>query len=374
LPWYKLLFDERPKQKRKDLYDFEPELGSLSAAVKRRDPLIVLVGLRRTGKTSLLLTALNEISRPSVVVDLRALASQAYGTRKDLLQEFERALNSFLAKYRTITEKLVERLKKMKGVEVTSRGISLTWGGKERVDLVMLFSEIDRWASSQGEQALIAFDEAQELRKIAGVDVAKLLAYCYDHCRHVTSILTGSSIGLLYDFLGDRNPHAPLYGRSRTEIRIGRLTPDRAKDFLLQGFKQGKLRSDVHLIDRAVERLDGIIGWLTAFGATCLKEGLSETALDYCVETGKALAKREFENFLAGREAGRCRYVKIVRRLAKEASSWSAIKGSLEAREGRAINDRNLTELLTTLVKAGFVEKKGEQYQLADPILAETFG
>ena len=373
LPQGKLFFDERPKQKRKDLYDFESEFKELCAAIKRGDPLVVLVGLRRTGKTSLLLTALNEVSNPSVVLDLRALATQAYGTRKDLLLEFERALNSFLGKYRTIGQKLVERLKSLRGVQLTPQGIGLTWGGKGRVDLIRLFIEIDRWASSQDEQAIIAFDEAQELRRIAGVDVARLVAYCYDHCHNVTIVLTGSAIGLLYDFLGDRNPTAPLYGRSRTEISIGRLMSDKAKDFLFRGFKQAKLKTDERLIERAVERLDGVIGWLTMFGATCLKKGVSEAALDHCVETAKAVAKREFENFLVGREAGRRRYVRIVLYLAKGPSTWSTIKGSLEAQEGRAINDRNLGDLLTTLAKAGFVDKKDEQYQLTDPILAQAF-
>lgn len=368
-----MFFDERPKQRKKDLYDFDPELKSLRTAVKRRVPLVVLVGLRRTGKTSLLLTGLNEISVPSVVLDLRSLASQAYGTRKDLLLEFERGLNQFLSKYRSITQKLLDRLRNVKGVEVTSKGISLSWGGKEPLDLVMLFTEINRWATSQGEQAVIAFDEAQELRKIAGVDLAKLLAYCYDHYRNVTTVLTGSAIGLLYDFLGDGNPTAPLYGRSRTQIRVGRLAVDQAKDFLVQGFKQAKLKIDERLLDRAVERLDGVTGWLTTFGAVCLKEGVSEAALDHSVESGKAVAKREFDNFLVGREAGRRRYLRIARHLARGASSWSGIKGALEAQEGRAINDRNFGDLLTTLVKAGFVEKKGEAYKLTDPILAQAF-
>lgn len=368
-----MYFDERPKQTKEDLYDFESESRAFFAAIERRDPLVILVGLRRTGKTSLLLTTLNEISQPSAVLDLRAIASQAYVTRKDLLIEFERALNSFLGKHRTMAEKLVERLRHVKGVHIGPEGIRLSWGREERADLIKLFDEIDSWASSQSEQAIIAFDEAQELRKVAGVDVAKLLAYCYDHCRNITIILTGSAIGLLYEFLGNGDSSAALYGRSRTEIQIGRLSPDRAKDFLLRGFKQTKVKVDPRLIDQAVERLDGVIGWLTAFGATCLKTSMSKKALDQCVETAKAVAKREFENFLIGREAGRRRYLRIVRCLARGASTWSEVKGSLEAQEGRTINDRNLRDLLTALVNAGFVYKKDDQYLLTDSVLMEAF-
>jgi hypothetical protein len=42
--------------------------------------------------------------------------------------------------------------------------------------------------------------------------------------------------------------------------------------------------------------------------------------------------------------------------------------------EGKTANDRNVTELLTNLVKAGFVEKERESYTITDLMLAEAFG
>ena len=57
----KLLSDPRPKVSRRDLYDFDEELEALSKYLK--EPLTVVSGLRRTGKTSLVLTALNESDR-----------------------------------------------------------------------------------------------------------------------------------------------------------------------------------------------------------------------------------------------------------------------------------------------------------------------
>jgi AAA+ ATPase superfamily predicted ATPase len=64
-----LLSDPRPKVSRRDLYGFDEELGALSKYLK--EPLTVVSGLRRTGKTSLVLTALNESDRPYVFIDLR---------------------------------------------------------------------------------------------------------------------------------------------------------------------------------------------------------------------------------------------------------------------------------------------------------------
>jgi AAA+ ATPase superfamily predicted ATPase len=135
------------------------------------------------------------------------------------------------------------------------------------------------------------------------------------------------------------------------------------------------MKTEEGAMDAAVKRLDGIIGWLTLFGITSVKAGvISESAIDQTVEVGKSLVRQEFRNFLKGREVGAQRYEAIIQHLAgAHSSSWSTIKGALEAAEGRTINDRNITELLTNLVKAGFVEKEDESYSLTDQILAESF-
>ena len=64
-----MLFDPRPKERREDLYNFDEELNKLIKSFG--EPLIVVSGLRRTGKTSLILTALNISEKPFIYIDLR---------------------------------------------------------------------------------------------------------------------------------------------------------------------------------------------------------------------------------------------------------------------------------------------------------------
>lgn len=367
-----MYFDERPKSLRRDLYDREEELRQLDAALQRRDPLILIYGLRRAGKTSLLQTAMRDLDH-GIILDLRSLGTGAYATRKDLILALQKGINDFLSKRKTIRTKIIDTLKHVQGVQVGEMTVTFGWGGNESLDIGDLFGKLDRWALSNKSTITVAFDEAQELRKVAGMRMDKILAHIYDYCKNTSIVVTGSAMGLLYHFVGEEDPGAPLYGREKTEITLMQLESEQARDFLLKGFKQANKKIRDELIYDAVEKLDGIIGWLTMFGARCLKKGASMASLNEVVEQGSKLARMEFENFLQGREVARKRYEGIMRHLAKRPSTWSGIKGYLESREGRAMNDRKVTELVSTLVRASLVESGDARYTISDPLLAHSF-
>lgn len=367
-----MYFDERPKSLRKDLYNMEEELMQLRAALRRGDPLIIIYGLRRVGKTSLLQTAARGVEH-KIIFDLRTLGTGAYATKKDLIQILQRSINDFLSERKTVRSRIINALKHVQGVQAGKVGVTFGWGGNESLDIVDLFGKLDRWALSNKTSITIAFDEAQELRKVAGVRIDKILAHIYDYCRNTSIVVTGSAMGLLHDFVGGEDPESPLYGRSKTEIRLKPLDPEGAEDFLLRGFKQANKKPGDDLIHRAVEKLDGIIGWLTMFGARCLKKGASIASLDEVMEEGSKLARSEFKNFLKGREVARKRYEGIMNHLAKSPSTWSGIKGYLEAREGRSMNDRKVTELISALARTGLVERVDARYTISDPLLANSF-
>jgi len=61
--WFRcgtLLFVPTPKDSRKELFNRARELELLDESVARGDPLIVVTGIRRIGKASLLLSFLEE--------------------------------------------------------------------------------------------------------------------------------------------------------------------------------------------------------------------------------------------------------------------------------------------------------------------------
>ncbi|WP_148267295.1 AAA family ATPase [Thermococcus cleftensis] len=359
-------FDTRPKRRREDLYDREEELAEFERSIRSGNPLTVITGIRRLGKTSLLVVGLNELAVPYVLVDFRGVNPNS---RMDVYRRIESSVNAFLRENRDLWEELRRDLKNITGLRVLSFGVSFSWKD-ERTDLIALFRELEKY------DVVLAFDEVQYLRGPVGSEFAGIIAHLYDYS-DLRMVMTGSEVGLLHDYLGLDDPKAPLYGRYFHEISLHRFSPEQSREFLRIGFEQVGLTPSEELIDLAVERLDGIVGWLVLFGRKAMEKGLTENLVDNVFEEAKALAMEEFENFLSKRPAARKRYVEIMRAVASGRRTWEGIKEHLEMREGRSIADSVLARLLKALVDSSFLEKKREgrnvRYSIPDPILEECF-
>jgi len=356
-----LYFDERPKVRREDLYDREHELEELLNALTSREPLIVLKGIRRLGKTSLMRVALNEAELPHVIVDLRGVNPNS---RRELYLRFQAALNEYLSKNAPLFKRLKDRIRLIDGVKISGVGVSLSWKNPET-----LYSLI---SALESDGFVIAFDEVQEIRGPAGKELASLIAHFYDY-GETSFILTGSEIGLLYDFLGHEDPDAPLYGRVFHEIGLSRFSREQSIDFLYKGFEQVGIEPNGEVIEDAVSKLDGIVGWLVKFGALSLREGLSRKVVDRVLKEASKMALGELDRFLEKRPLARKRYLVILRAIAKGKNTWSELKRELEKAEKREITDATLARLLYALLKASFIEKEVEgrnvTYCIADPVL-----
>ncbi|MEM3656689.1 MAG: ATP-binding protein [Thermoprotei archaeon] len=183
----------------------------------------MIVGLRRRGKSSLLLTCLNESSRPSLIIDAGGFAQSPIISRADFYAAFERSLNQFVASQTRWAGRTPSVLQSIGGgVDIrlhTHFQHRLGRSPKEAAYLAGLFTSLGKVAESQKTKFVFAFDESQEFRRLAGYDLNKLLAHVYDYIPSVQLVLTGSQVVFPHEFLGVENPKAPLYGRVRVEIR-----------------------------------------------------------------------------------------------------------------------------------------------------------
>jgi len=353
-----MYFDPQPKVKRVDLFNRDAELKQFFDAVAYAS-LVVIIGPRRTGKTSFMNIALMESGFPYISLDLRGLSYNP--SRTDIVRRLETAFNKIDRKW---LNALCKALTKVKGFSILGNTISLDWG-KTGVDLTDLFDEINVWAQKQGTKFLAAFDEIQLIR--GDKQIPRLFAHIADNDHNITPVLTGSEVGLLFDFLGFDNAESPLYGRHYTEILMRNFDPKEAEAFLKAGFQQIKVSAPKEVIHYAIEKLDGIVGWLTLFGAECRDyRTCSKGLVDEVVHKGGKLARAEVLKLITLSN----RYGVVLNFLAKiGTASWAQIKAILEAREHRSLPNSTIANMLNTLVKTSLITKSNGQYQITDPLL-----
>ena len=72
-----MFLDPRPEITINDLFDKEKQKRLLSALTSKV-PLILLLGIRRVGKTSLLKAVLSELDKPYIFLDAKSLEEGSY--------------------------------------------------------------------------------------------------------------------------------------------------------------------------------------------------------------------------------------------------------------------------------------------------------
>lgn len=347
-----IFFDERPKETRENLYDRDEELSLLQSAIS--EPIVLLTGIRRIGKTSILKVFLNNINLPYALIDARISLSSyraLYTIFSDILSQINRkkSIKSILQHFR--------------GISILGVNISLSWDPEERASISQILDKINETG-----RVIIAFDEAQNLRGKLSNEILSILAHCYDYCKNITFILTGSEIGLLYDFLKIEDPSSPLYGRHLEEVRVNKFDSKKSLDFLKKGFEQARITAPDEILEYAVDKLDGIVGWLTEFGHRCLKvKAVEKSVVDDILELAMKTTVEELSHFSK-------EYIIIVEAIARGFTRWSEIKKYFEDKKKRIIYDAELRRYLTILEKRGYVIKTDRgKYELADPVIKSAF-
>ncbi|PSN85755.1 hypothetical protein B9Q11_00530 [Candidatus Marsarchaeota G2 archaeon ECH_B_SAG-F08] len=336
-------FSLNVKTQRKDLYDREEELAFLEKSVEL--PITVVTGIRRVGKSSVVSVFLSD--KPGMLVDLRETGPNP--SARELFKRFEKALNS--SRIKRLWQFLSERIR---GISVGPFGVVFERGVEQSMTLSALFDLFEDYASSERVVFTIALDEVQEARGYKRLQAA--IAHSYDYNKHVRFVLTGSQVGLLEDFLGERDPSAYLFGRAVSRVEVKRLSKERSLDFLNKGFYACGVDPPKEL-EKVVEALDGIVGWLAHYGNYKLK-GLSTKEI---IKNAAMLELEEVKK-LRGKY-----YLPILQSLAQGSASWSYIFRFVRANVDTS--ERQFNEALKQLVKYGFVEKNKEGYSIADPVL-----
>ena len=226
--------------------------------------MVVVFGIRRIGKLSLVKVALREAGLPYVLVDVRNIYySENMVTIPYLIRYLVDGFKKHMRWYERLGFNLKEALRRIRKIHVKNYEIEVE--PTARISLTELFSEINLWCSRHGMRFVFVFDEAQYLR-FSNVRYDGILAWAVDNLSSITFILTGSEVVVLREFLRVNDPKAPLFGRYRREIYVDRFAREQSIDFLKKGFRELNLEPDNSELEEAVETFDGLVGWLTYYG------------------------------------------------------------------------------------------------------------
>jgi hypothetical protein len=350
-----MLFDPEPKKRKKDFYNREDELRELLKSIEN-EKLVVIQGIRRLGKSSLLNVALGESKHPFIKLDLR----EVYFTHGSVSKfHLYRAFSQELSRL-SKTHRLASWLEKVKGIKIAGFEIELDWREKG-VPLADIFRAVDRWASARKEKIVIALDEAQYLRLAGRARYDGLLAWAVDNLNNLVFVLTGSQVGVLDDFLGTENPTSPLYGRYVKVIKLERLSREQAMDFLERGFEEAGVKHPNP--EEVINSLDGLIGWLTLYGHAYVSE--EKVELKRFLNAAAKLALEEMGKILRWSD----RYRMVLKAVANGAVTWSDVREKVTMSAG-PISKSEITYLLVNLVRYGYLERRGNgSFTIPDPVV-----
>lgn len=367
------LFDPGPIRNRSLLFGRDTDYKKLETAINDNSRLIVIVGLRRVGKTSLIKSLVATGSYYYIYVDLRETGVDEELTKHEIMDFFRIALEKFLEN--NVDKTLLSALNKVQGIKIGGHAYGI--GGNvtiqkfdhDKLNLSELFTRLNDWATKKNKNILLIVDEAHEFSKVKNFNMAKIFAGVYDNYHSIKIILTGSEISLLYKFLDVDNDSSVLYHRELNEIPLKSFDHALSKQFLTTGFQDegmGPLLSEqLSIIDEAAEILRGRVGWLSQFGSACVKDGKCITKEKLYEIRDKIIptVKKELNTFL--KIKNRENYQTIIEYLANSDSNYYFIE--------YFVNRSSTKNCVADLLKNNFIQKDHDGiYSISDPILKYT--
>ena len=319
------LFDPYPKSKREDFFDNEELINEVEKLLEGKFwPLIL--GPKRTGKTSVLKIVANELG--GVYIDASGIKT---------LRELGDSLVNSLQTRVQVDLKVVK-------VEIYKRPVR---GLKE------LLGKLG--------DSVILIDEVQNL---ASPWFASLLSTAYN-TSGVRFAFTGSMIGLAKTLAGQgtgKKVGKSFKGRPIVEVEASPFDEVKSREFLRTGADLCNVSMQDSEIEDAAEAYRGIQGWLTYYGNFRALGYSHDRAKEMVFRTAKGIILEELKA-LSELQRTIMRALSLV-----EGAGWSDLKALTESLMRRELQDWTFDHALKQLVNARLVRKEGNKYSVIDPM------
>ncbi len=336
-------FDQRPRKDPKALFGRGMEISRVVRAFEANS-WVAILGPRMVGKTSLAIAGSHMFSEKNgynvVFVDLRNSTTSRQATERILSRLPESIINR-VAKY-------------LSGVSLGAGGLS----GSIRLRQHASASRALEDALFELDRTILILDEIQNI--VQGVvPFMRALATAFNENDTLLVVFTGSYAGVLRK-LFETSPRDEPYGRPPIQITVSPWPEFTALDFLKRGLTECGVGYTDNELGMVLWKLGTLPGWLNLYGLRrCLGDS-HEEALSSVFSMGIKDARRELENFIAGRTP------KV--RTALKMLSYGATWGELLRKT--AMSKETLSRLLDALMNELFIVAKDEVgvYRISDPL------
>jgi AAA+ ATPase superfamily predicted ATPase len=359
--------------------DREEELRRLQTLVegvqKGASSNIALIGLRRTGKTSILgnleyLLNSNKKIIP-VIVDCYGIAAKSRLAKVLVDKTIESYVcktgdNAFLKRIKKaigeVAKSAVERISEVKFAE-----FSLKLQDKNTEEDFLLeeaLQYIEALALEKDVFFVVMLDEFQDVIRW-GDDTLKRIRTVVQSQKRVCYVLSGSATSIMRDLVYKQQ--SPFY-RQLVEIPIKKLDKSIAIDFLKRRFTCAKMEASDSVIAKIVALSDGYPDYMQRLG---LELYLS---IGYGHSIAEEQVDKAYENMVVSLDGEFDNYFSNFSPLEREILVALAIGKIQPSEVARAVRKPivNISKTLTKLMNYSIIEKpmKG-QYRITDPIFAD---
>jgi hypothetical protein len=238
--------------------DRQAEMRQLAAALMSSER-VFLISPRRYGKTSLLVNLGERLkARGLLVAHLDLFRATSL---KEFLEQYAAAVaRAAESKIERAVRMLSERIPRLHPkVEIDPSGsasvtVELAASGREMTRAaVEVLNLPEQLAEQKGKSFAVLFDEFQEVEKLDGADVEKLLRSVVQHHQRVGYVFAGSKRHTLYDMVTNRGRAFYNMGKILT---LETMPRDEFRDHLVHLFHSTGVTAASSLIDAILDRVE----------------------------------------------------------------------------------------------------------------------
>lgn len=237
------------------------EMTKVTTALRRAGKLFV-IGPRRFGKTSVLMTAVDQLrdqgasalffnveGYTSLDLLVRAIIAEAANLSGNLKQATTTIRKFFSRLNPSVSYNPVE------GTFEASLGIRTPEASEQSPLLIETLNNLEKMAANSKQKIGIVMDEFQQLLQLGGSSIEGQLRAAIQHHEHVGYVFAGSQTSLLSDMVN--NPARPFY-RLGEPLFIKEVPFADFLVFLRQGFEQLRCKADDDTFSYLFDLADGV--------------------------------------------------------------------------------------------------------------------